>query len=259
MDAALVTGASSGIGRELSRVLAAEGHDLVLVARSESALREVADELASRHGVAAHPVAMDLVETDAPDRLAGAVEELEVDIGILINNAGFGLHGSFLETDPAVEREMIELNATAPTLLTKRFAKPMVARGSGRILNVASTSAFQPGPRMAVYFATKAYVVSFSIAVAVELEGTGVTVTTLCPGPTRTGFAEGAGAERSRLFAGERGMDASRVARVAYEGMMRGKGMVVPGGWNKILAFATRFVPRTAAARLARGMTGRAR
>ncbi|MDX1624477.1 MAG: SDR family oxidoreductase [Gemmatimonadota bacterium] len=257
--AAVVTGASSGIGRELVDVLAGEGHDLVLVARSEGVLEELADEVSARHGAAARVVAMDLAERDAPARLERAVADLGVEPAILVNNAGFGLHGDFLDTDPYVERDMIDLNAGALTELTKRFGRGMAERGSGRILNVSSTAAFQPGPRMAVYFATKAYVLSFSLAVAEELEKAGVSVTTLAPGPTRTGFADRAGADRSRLFAGGRGMEPAAVARAGYEGLMAGERLVVPGAMNKLHVFLTRVVPRSLAARLAAVTTDRAR
>lgn len=249
---ALVTGASSGIGRELAQVLAAEGHDLVLVARGEADLVELARDLGERHGIEARVLPADLARPGAPGEVAAAVERLGLEIDVLVNNAGFGLHGDFLETDPAVERDMIAVNVAALTELAKRLAGPMAARGRGRILNVASTAAFQPGPGMAVYYATKAYVLSFSVAIAVELEGTGVTVTALCPGPTRTGFAEVAGAGRSRLFARSRGMDAGRVARAGYRAMARGRKVAVVGFWNRLGAFANRLSPRPFAARVVR-------
>jgi short-subunit dehydrogenase len=251
---ALVTGASSGIGRELARVFAAEGWDLVLVARREEALRELADELV-RGGAATHIVPADLADPGAAARVAEEVAGRGLAVEALVNNAGLGAWGSFAETDWAAERALLAVNVVALTELTKRILPGMLARRRGRILNLASTAAFQPGPFMAVYFASKAYVLHLSLALADELRRTGVTVTTLCPGPTRSGFARTAGAERSNLFTGGRGMDAAEVARAGYRAMMQGRGLVVLGAWNKILVFATRLVPRSVAARIARRMT----
>lgn len=246
---AVVTGASSGIGRALAPLFAADGHDLVLVARREGPLHALAAELAG-HGATAHVLPADLAAPGAAVALARAVEERGLSVDALVNSAGFGVYGAFLETDGAAERDAIQVNVAALTGLTKALLPGMVARGRGRILNLASTAAFQPGPGMAVYYATKAYVLHFSVALAVELEGTGVSVTTLCPGPTRTGFAEGAGATGSRIFAGGRGMDVDRVARRGYRGMRRGERVVVPGLANKAGALAARLVPPAVAARL---------
>lgn len=246
---ALVTGASSGIGLELARVAAARGFDLVLVARTESALRRLAEELERDHGAAAHVIPTDLSDPGGAASVAEAVARLGLEVEVLVNNAGYGLYGDFLDTDLAVERDMVAVNVTAPTDLAKRFAGPMVERGHGRILNVASTAAFQPGPRMAVYYATKAYVLSFSIALAVELDGTGVTVTCLAPGPVRTPFRERARVSASRLFSGERGMEAADVARAGWRGLERGRRLVVPGVWNRIGATVARLVPPSVAAR----------
>ncbi|HUF89339.1 MAG TPA: SDR family oxidoreductase [Gemmatimonadota bacterium] len=246
---ALVTGASSGIGLELARVAAARGFDLVLVARTESALRRLAGELERDHGAAACVIPADLSDPGGPASVAEAVAGLGLEVEVLVNNAGYGLYGDFLDTDLAVERDMVAVNVTAPTDLAKRFAGPMVERGHGRILNVASTAAFQPGPRMAVYYATKAYVLSFSIALAVELDGTGVTVTCLAPGPVRTPFRERARVSASRLFSGERGMEAVDVARAGWRGLERGRRLVVPGVWNRVGATVARLVPLSVAAR----------
>lgn len=246
---ALVTGASSGIGLELARVAAARGFDLVLVARTESALRRLAEELERDHGAAAQVVPADLSDPGGPASVAEAVAGLGLEVEVLVNNAGYGLYGDFVDTDLAVERDMVAVNVTAPTDLAKRFAGPMVERGHGRILNVASTAAFQPGPRMAVYYATKAYVLSFSIALAVELDGTGVTVTCLAPGPVRTPFRERARVSASRLFSGERGMEAADVARAGWRGLERGRRLVVPGVWNRVGATVARLVPLSVAAR----------
>ena len=247
---ALVTGASSGIGLELARVAAARGHDLVLVARGEGALRALAVELERDHGAAAHVVVADLAPPGGPDRVVEAVEGLAIDVDVLVNNAGFGLYGDFLDTDLAIERDMIAVNVTAPTVLAKRFGITMARRGRGRILNVASTAAFQPGPRMAVYYATKAYVLSFSLALSVELAGTGVTVTCLAPGPVRTPFRERAQVSASRLFSGKRGRQAEEVARAGWDALERGRKLVIPGMWNRVGATAAQVLPSGLAARV---------
>lgn len=254
---AVVTGASSGLGRELALLFAADGHDLVLVARGAPALQALADELTRRHGITAHVLPADLADPGAPAAIADALTARGLAVDALVNNAGFGGYGPFVETAWAHERAMLQVNCVALTELTKRILPGMVARGTGRICNVASTAAFQPGPLMAVYYATKSFVLHFSIALAVELEGTGVTVTALCPGPTRTGFADAAGLEASRLFAGDRGMDVEAVARYGYAALCRGRLLAIPGVSNRLLAFAARFVPRGLAARLARNAQAR--
>ena len=244
-----MTGASSGIGLELARVAAARGHDVVLVARGEDALRALAEEIEREHAAIAHVVPVDLARPDADETIAATIENLGLAVDVLVNNAGFGLYGDFVETDLGIERDMIAVNVTAPTALAKRFAIPMVKRGRGRILNVASTAAFQPGPRMAVYYATKAYMLSFSLALSVELDGTGVTVTCLAPGPVRTPFRERARVSASRLFSGERGREAAEVARAGWTALERGRRLVIPGGWNRLGAGAARVVPLPFAAR----------
>ncbi|HVE78022.1 MAG TPA: SDR family oxidoreductase [Gemmatimonadaceae bacterium] len=248
---ALVTGASGGIGLELARACAGDGWDVVLVARGESALRAAASEL-GRSGGAARYIVADLARPEAPAELVARLEADGTRVDALVNNAGFGLLGSFVTTDWAREREMIQLNVTALTELTKRLVPGMVARGRGRVLNVASTAAFVPGPFMAVYYASKAYVLSLSQALANEVRGTGVTVTALCPGPVRTRFAETAGAGGSNLFQGPLVMDAERVARAGYAAMMRGRAVVVPGLLNRILTQGTRLLPRATLAAIAR-------
>ena len=256
--AALVTGASGGIGLELARLLAADGHDLVLVARGAAKLEEVGAELARAHGIAYHVIAADLTDPAAPEAVFRAVREKGVEVEVLVNNAGFGLYGPFVKTaaeeptELARELEMIQVNVTALTHLAKLFVPGMVARKRGRVMNVASTAAFQPGPLMAVYYASKAYVLSFSQALSEELRGTGVTATALCPGATRTEFQKAAAMEGSRLFNTPLVMDAATVARVGYRGMLAGKAVVVPGLANKVMAQGTRFVPRRVATRLAR-------
>lgn len=255
--AAVITGASAGIGEELAKLFAADGYDLVLVARSRDGLDRVGEALAARHGIRSLSLPADLADPAAPEAVHRAVRATGWTVGALVNNAGFGLHGAFVSADGSTandlrrELDMIQVNITALTHLTKLFAPEMVARKQGRILNVASTAAFQPGPFMAVYYASKAYVLSFGEAVAMELKGSGVTVTTLCPGPTRTEFQKQAQMEGSRLFRSPAVMDAASVARVGYRAMQRGKPVVISGALNRLLAGSTRLVPRRLAAKIA--------
>jgi short-subunit dehydrogenase len=248
---ALITGASSGIGLELARICAHNGHDVVLVARHEDKLRGLAAELAGR-SVRAHVLAADLAAPGAAAALVARVQALGVDVDVLVNNAGFGLYGRFAETALDTELSMIQLNIVALTELTKRLLPPMVARRSGRIMNVASTAAFFPGPLMAVYYATKAYVLSFSEAIANELQGTGVTVTVLCPGPTESGFQAAASLEESKLVAGKKLPTAREVAQQGYDALMSGRPLVVTGLANKLTALAPRLMPRRAMAAVVR-------
>ena len=249
---ALVTGASGGIGLELCRILAREGFDLVLVARSEGKLKELAAELQKAHGGSATVIAADLGTAAGPGKVADQVARRKLEIDVLVNNAGFGLNGPFAETELSRELEMIQLNITALTELSKRFLPGMVARKRGRILNVASTAAFQPGPLMAVYYATKAYVLSFSEAIALELAGSGVTVTALCPGPTHSGFQSAAKlASDAPLFKSGAVADSASVAEAGYRAMMAGERVHVTGLLNKLGTFGTRFVPRGVSAAIA--------
>ncbi|HEY6050236.1 MAG TPA: SDR family oxidoreductase [Thermoanaerobaculia bacterium] len=241
---ALVTGASSGIGRELAVLLARDGHDLVLVARDEARLDALARDLSDAHGIRATVVARDLSAPDGPDAVLAELRRAAVDVDVLVNNAGMGVWGFFAETDLARELEMIRVNLVAVTVLAKGVLPGMLARRSGKILNVASTAAFQPGPLMAVYYGTKAYVLSFSEAIANETAGTGVTVTALCPGPTITEFQKKAGMEQTRLFRSRLVQDAKTAANAGYEGMKRGRRVVVPGLANKLLAQGVRLAPR---------------
>ena len=241
---ALVTGSSTGIGKDLAEVCARDGCDVVLVARRADVLTQVAGELESRYQVTVHSIAEDLTDPKGPGRVVDRLKAQGLDPDILINNAGSGAYGRFLDTDMDEELRSIQLNVAALTHLTKLLLPDMVRRGQGRILNVASTAAFQPGPLMAVYYATKSYVLHFSEALANELAGTGVTVTCLCPGPTRTEFHQRAG--MSNMFLTSRSMMAASadVARAGYEGMMRGKRVVIPGFLNKLLALSVRLAPR---------------
>jgi short-subunit dehydrogenase len=238
---ALITGASAGLGAELAKLCAAGGYDVVLVARSAARLAELADSLARDCGVAARPLVADLADPAAPAEIFAQVSATPVDL--LINNAGFGLRGAFAETDWAAESRLLQVNVAALAHLTKLFLPAMVRRGAGRILNVASTAAFVPGPFMAMYYASKAFVLSFSEALANEVEGTGVSVTVLCPGPTRTGFAEAAGIAGSKLFGGPT-MEAAEVARQGYDAMMAGKTSVIAGARNRWMMRGARLLPR---------------
>jgi short-subunit dehydrogenase len=241
---ALVTGASGGIGMEMARDLAAQGHALVLVARKAGALQQLADELRQRHGTETLVVALDLSAPEAADQVAEKLREAGIEPAVLVNNAGIGLFGLHTETRLDDEQAMINLNVVTLTRLTKLLLPAMVARRQGRVLNVASTAAFQPGPYMAVYYATKAYVLSYSEALAEELAGTGVTVTALCPGPTSTGFDAAAQASDSGLFKGKRLPDAKSVADFAVEAMNRGRRVAVHGTMNCVMAQSIRFTPR---------------
>jgi len=237
---ALITGASSGIGADLARLFARDGYDLVLVARREEKLRELAKEL----GVTSTVIVADLARPDAAQEIANALVEKSINIDVLVNNAGLGLAGPFMANDFAKDLQMIQVNIVALTQLTKLLLPGMVSRRQGRILNVASTAAFQPGPLMAVYYATKAYVLSFSEAIAEELRGTGVTVTALCPGPTATGFGSVAGMEQTRLFTLMKPMSSAEVAKIGYEAMKRGRRVVVTGMMNRLLVQSIRISPR---------------
>ena len=244
---ALVTGASSGIGYELSKVFAREGYNLILVSRNEEALQKLATELRTEHEVLVRVITKDLAASNSPQEIYDQLQKESITVNVLVNCAGLGLAGKFSGTDLSTELRMIQVNIVALTELTKLFLKDMVRRREGRILNVASTAAFQPGPLMAIYYATKAYVLSFSEAIFEELQDSGVIVTTLCPGPTRTDFQNRAGLAESKLFNPKsllRTDDPLEVAEVGFEGMIHGKAIVIPGFRNKLLAFAVRILPR---------------
>ena len=241
---ALITGASGGIGEELARVLAANKFDCVLVARNHEKLSQLATALEREHQVKTLVVAKDLARASAADEIFEEVTASKVTVDVLVNNAGFPVFGLFSETGLEDELQMLQVNIVALTALTKLFLKGMMERRSGRILNLASTAAFEPGPLMAVYYASKAYVLSFSEAIANELRGTGVTVTALCPGPTRTGFQRRGKLEDSRLVQGKIA-DARSVAEAGYRGLMAGKPLVIPGFANKLVPWMPRLLPRS--------------
>jgi hypothetical protein len=240
---ALITGASAGLGRELARLFAADGHGVILVARRLDRLEELADELRGRHGVEAVPLAADLTDPDAPAHIVDHVRARGLTVDYLVNNAGFGAVGAFAAQPTAGPLAMIQVNVAALTHLTSLMLPDMVERRFGRILNLGSTAGFVPGPFMATYYATKAFVNSFTEALAYELDGTGVTATVSCPGATATEFGGVAGNERSLLF--QLGAaESTTVAREAYQAMHRGQRMVVHGWQNKLSAQSVRVSPR---------------
>lgn len=240
----MITGASGGIGLEFARIHAAAGGDLVLVARSTDKLHEIKSELEKAYGNFVHVISKDLSLADAVAEVYAELKTKKIAVDYLINNAGFGDFGMFYETDWSKELQMINLNITALTQLTKLFLQNMIAKGGGRILNVASTAAFQPGPTMAVYFATKAYVLHFSEAVDNEARSKGVTVTALCPGPTKSGFQNAADMQESKLFKSKNIPTSREVAEYGYKAMLQGKSVAVHGLMNAILVNSVRFIPR---------------
>ncbi len=248
---ALITGASGGIGYELALLFARDRYDCVLVARSHDKLTALAARLESEFRVKTLVLAKDLAKPSAVDEIYEEVTAASLNVDVLVNNAGFTVYGRFVETDSQTEHEMLQVNVIALTALTKLFLKGMVDRRYGRILNLASTAAFVPGPLMAVYYASKAYVLSFSEALANELNGTGVTVTALAPGSTRTGFQERGKMENARLIRGSLA-DAASVALAGYRGLMAGKSVVIPGLGNTLLTVVVRFSPRQVVTRVSR-------
>ena len=242
---ALVTGASGGIGETFARYLAAEKYDLLLVARGGDKLSALAQELSSQQGIQAYGVSVDLSRPDAVALVEAKLKELNRPLDLLVNNAGFATFGEYKDLDPVREQQMIQVNVATLAGLTRSVLPAMVKRGQGKILNVASTAAFMPGPHMAVYYATKAFVLSFSEAVNEELKGTGVSVTALCPGPTASGFQSRAGMEKSSLLKGKNLMSSEAVVEAGYKALLSGKAVVVPGLMNKIQAATPRFLPRS--------------
>ena len=240
---ALVTGASGGIGEAIARDLAERGATVVLVARSAPRLEAVAQDLRDR-GVEVAVETADLADAGAVDRLVDRVHERGLTIDILVNNAGFGDFGEFAASDPDVLSGMVDLNVGALTRLTRQLLPGMIARNRGGVLNVASTAAFWPGPLMAVYYATKAYVLSLSEALAEEVASTQVHITALCPGPTTTGFQARAELADSKLVKGKTLMTSVEVAAAGVEALIAGKRVVIPGSRNRITAMAPRLIPR---------------
>src|SRR5215217_83880 len=255
-EVALITGASSGIGRELTRLFAENGFDLVLVARNEAALNEIASQLTAQYRVGVTVLPKDLSLPQAPEEIYDTLKEASIAVDVLVNSAGIQVYGALQDTETAEQLRLIQVNLVALTHLTMLFGHERMERGRGRILNIASTSAFSPTPLNAIYCATKGYVLSLSEAIAQDLEGTGVTVTCLCPGATETQFAKRAGIENVRLFQAFV-MDAREVARAGYRSLMRGKTTVVPGLYNKILVSSVRLTPRRVVTRLGKQLMSR--
>ena len=242
---ALVTGASAGLGIEFARQLSKRGYRLVLAARRKERLETLAKELGD-----ARAVAIDLSKSNAAAKLMADIQANGESVDLLVNNAGFGLIGSFAKLDAKRERQMIDLNVGAVTDLCRAAAPRMIEKKSGAILNVASTAAFQPGPKMAVYFATKAYVLSFTEALHEELKPHGIKVSCLCPGPTRTEFGEVAGFGGNGMF-DKVAMESPAVAAAGLDGLDKNKAVVVPGIVNKITANSGRFAPRSVVRKVA--------
>lgn len=246
----LITGASEGLGLELAKLFVKDGSPLVLVARNRARLDEVASELRAANSNEIKIFSKDLSLPNAAEELKEALDRDGIEIGTLVNNAGCGIHGAFTESNWKATEAMLRLNMIALTQLTRLLLPAMVAEGRGKILNIASTAAFQPGPFMACYFASKAYVLSFSEALSEELSGTGVTVTAFCPGPVRTQFQKRSGTEHIRENAFV--MKASQAARAAYQALLKGKRFSIPGFTNKLLAFLVRMAPKRLVLRITR-------
>ncbi|MFT5300126.1 MAG: short-subunit dehydrogenase [Mariniblastus sp.] len=239
----LITGASSGIGLELAKLFAKSGHNLILVARREDKLRSLKEQLVNKHNVHIDVVVSDLAEVGAAEKLITEVNARQLVVDILVNNAGFGELGKF--TDISTERQlsMVRLNVVTLMQLTRLLIPDMLQRQRGGVLNVGSTAAFQPGPNMAVYYATKAFVLSFSEAIHEELLDTNIKVTCLAPGPTKTGFGEDSGMGNKKIFSAN-AMDVAAVAKAGFDGFKANKAIVIPGFKNKLTAFANRLAPR---------------
>ncbi|MBI5889632.1 MAG: SDR family oxidoreductase [Nitrosomonadales bacterium] len=250
---AVITGASSGIGMELAPLFAAYGYELILTARRAERLQKLADDLVRMYGVKAHVIQIDIAQPQAAEALWKAIGAITPDVDVLVNNAGVGDSGDLATEDPEIIERMLHLNISALTLLTRHALPGMIARKRGKILNVSSLAGFQPGgPGMAVYYASKSYVLSFSRAIRRELRGSGVTVTTLCPGATHTEFEQTAKAGKTLLFHWSKPMEAREVAHAGFQGLQRGSAVVVPGLLNKLLAISPRFGPAAIALELNR-------
>ncbi|MBP9773915.1 MAG: SDR family oxidoreductase [Candidatus Peribacteraceae bacterium] len=250
---ALITGASSGMGKDFAHLLAQRGFDVVLVARSADVLEQVAADIRATYKVQADVLPFDLSKPESADQLVAELAKRSIAITTLINNAGFATYGEFAQIDWKQQQSLIALNITCLTHLTRLLLPPMITQKRGYILNVASTAAFQPGPLLATYYASKSYVLSFSVALRQEVLGTGVHVTTLCPGPTKTGFEHRAGLEVSKLFRG--GVMASLpVAEAGIHGLMTNRAVVIPGFRNRLVSFAQRFTSYAFAARVVQRM-----
>jgi short-subunit dehydrogenase len=248
---AIVTGASCGIGYELAKILAKDGKNIVVIARSRDQLEDLKREIENKHGTKVQVLAKDLADPKAPPEIFSELEQGKISVDVLVNNAGFGVYGMFLETDLREELDMIQVNAASLIHLTKLFLKGMVKDKSGYILNAASLCAFLPTPLESVYCSTKAFVLHFSEALANELQGTGVSVTCLCVGLARTGFQKRAHMENCRV-AKRKMMDAATVAEAGYKALKRGKVIEIPGLEYKFAPWFARFAPRNVVTRVVR-------
>ena len=248
---ALITGASGGLGEEFARIHASKGDNVVLVARSKDKMNALKAELEKQYGISVYVISIDLSELSAPKTIFDELQNQKIRGDYLINNAGFGDFGEFAACNWEKQLQMINLNITALAYLTRLFLPEMIKHKYGKILNIASTAAFQPGPTMSVYFATKAFVLSFTEALANEVKNSGVTVTALCPGATATGFQTAAALDSSNLFKGSVA-GSKQVAEYGYKAMMKGKTVVVQGLMNQIMAFSVRFAPRNVVTSIAR-------
>ncbi|MBQ0734113.1 SDR family NAD(P)-dependent oxidoreductase [Aquimarina celericrescens] len=255
---ALITGASNGIGLELAKVHARKGDNLVLVARNKTKLEELQRELEEQYSIDVLAVEKDLSIKNAAQEVYDETNQKGIQIDFLVNNAGFGDYGMFYTNDWEKEQKMIELNITTLTQFTKLYLRDMMKRNSGKIMNVASTAAFQPGPMMAVYFATKAYVLHFSEAIANELKDKNITVTALCPGATESGFQAVASMEDSKLVKGKKLPSSRTVAQYGHRAMMKGKTVAIHGLINAILANSVRLMPRNIVTTITRSIQDKA-
>lgn len=251
---ALVTGASAGIGVDLAECFARDGYDLILTARSEGALRDVAQRLSSAHGVQAHSVALDLGAQGGGSALAAEIGKRGLSVDVVVNNAGYGHAGALTSSDLQTQLGMIDLNVRALVELTYLYWDRMLANKRGGVLNVASTAAFQPGPLMANYYASKAYVLSFSEAMWEEARGTGVHVSCLCPGPTVSKFRERAGTDKTKLAQASKVMGSAPVARMGYDAWKRNQRVIVTGGRNAFQAGMVKYLPRETLLKIVRNI-----
>lgn len=254
---ALITGASGGLGFDLAQLLAQDGHNLILVARSTSKLQNIAQELSRKHGIKVETIAQDLSKIGAGQELWNTLQQKSLQVDVLVNNAGFASYGKFLELPLHEQLNMMDLNMRTLVELTGLFTPEMAKRGKGRVLNVASTAAFLPGPLMAVYYASKAFVLSFGEALSNELEGTGVTVTTLCPGPFASGFQSRAAMQDSKIVQGKKLPTSLEVAEFGFAAMKKGEPVAIHGVSNYLTAQAPRFLPRTLVTRMVRSAQDR--
>jgi len=250
-ETVLITGASSGIGMELAKLFAADGSDLVLVARREDRLNELAQKLKSEHGIDVHVLPKDLSKKTAPSEIFKHLKKEKIEIDVLVNNAGFGSRGTIAELDTDLQVDMVQVNVAALTHLTRLYLPGIIERGHGGILNVGSLAGFQPGPNLAVYFATKAYVLSFTEALAEEISNPDIRISCLAPGPVKTEFGEKSDYEDSLLFKLSL-MDLEPAVKAGYEGFRKGKTIVIPGLKQQIVPFLNRFTPRLIVRKIAK-------